>query len=161
MPYPVPNIQEMMLNLEGFQYATALDLNMGYYHVRLDPDSCKLCTIILPFGKFEYQRLPQGICNGPDIFQEKMAKLFDGIEFVRAYIDDFLVLTKSDFREHLEKLEIVLERVRDAGLKINASKSSFAKGEIEYLGFLITLEGIKPIRKKIEAIQQIAKPTLK
>ena len=72
MPYPVPNIQEMMLNLEGFQHATtALDLNMGYYHVKLDADSRKLCTIVLPFGKFEYQRLPQGICNGPDIFQER------------------------------------------------------------------------------------------
>ena len=87
-PYPIPHVQDMMLNLEGFQYATALDLNMGYYHVRLDPDSRKLCTIILPFGKFEYQRLPQGICNGPDIFQEKMAELFDGFEYVRAYIDD-------------------------------------------------------------------------
>ena len=54
MPYPVPNIQEMMLNLEGFKYATALDLNMGYYHVKLDADSRKLCTIVLPFGKFEY-----------------------------------------------------------------------------------------------------------
>jgi Reverse transcriptase (RNA-dependent DNA polymerase) len=103
MQYPIPNMQEMMLNLEGFQYATALDLNMGYYHVRLDPDSRKLCTIILPFGKFEYQRMPQGICNGPDIFQEKMAELFDGMDFIRAYIDDLLVLTKGNFNDHLEK----------------------------------------------------------
>ena len=157
-PYPIPNIQEMMLNLEGFQYATALDLNMGYYHVRLDPDSRKLCTIILPFGKFEYQRLPQGICNGPDVFQEKMSELFDGFEYVRAYIDDLLILTKDSFKDHLEKLEEVLKRVREAGLKVNAPKSFFARSELEYLGYMITREGIKPIPKKIEAIQRIAQP---
>ena len=160
-PYPIPNIQEMMLNLDGFQYATALDLNMGYYHVRLDPDSRKLCTIILPFGKFEYQRLPQGLCNGPDVFQEKMMELFDGIEYVRAYIDDLLVLTKSDYKDHLEKLRIVLQRLREAGLKVNVTKSYFARGELEYLGYWITREGIKPMPKKIEAIQKIAEPKTK
>ena len=158
MPYPVPNIQDMLLNLEGFQYATALDLNMGYYHVRLDPDSRKLCTIILPWGKYEYQRLPQGICNGPDIFQEKMAELFDGMEFVRAYIDDLLVLTKHDYADHLRRLEEVFMRLQEAGLKVNAPKSFFARGELEYLGYWITREGIKPMPKKIEAIQKIAPP---
>ena len=160
-PYPIPNIQEMMLNLDGFQYATALDLNMGYYHVRLDPDSRKLCTIILPFGKFEYQRLPQGLCNGPDVFQEKMMELFDGIEYVRAYIDDLLILTKATFEEHLEKLKVVLDRLREAGLKVNVTKSYFARGELEYLGYWITREGIKPMPKKILAIQKIAEPKTK
>ena len=158
MPYPVPNIQDMLLNLEGFQYATALDLNMGYYHVRLDPDSRKLCTIILPWGKYEHQRLPQGICNGPDIFQEKMMELFDGMEFVRAYIDDLLILTKGDYSEHLQKLEEVLMRVQEAGLKINAPKSFFARAELEYLGYFITRDGIKPMPKKIEVIQKIVAP---
>ena len=49
-PYPIPNMQDMLLNLEGFQWATSLDLNMGYYHIRLDPSSKELCTIVLPFG---------------------------------------------------------------------------------------------------------------
>ena len=54
-PYPIPHIQDMLLNLEGFQYASSLDLNMGYYHLELSPESKELCTIVLPFGKFEYQ----------------------------------------------------------------------------------------------------------
>ena len=53
-PYPIPNIQDMLLNLEGFRYATSLDLNMGYYHLELDERAKELCTIVLPFGKFEY-----------------------------------------------------------------------------------------------------------
>ena len=65
-PYPIPKIQDLLLKLEGFKFATSLDLNMGYYHIELSPASKRLCTIVLPFGKFEYQRLPMGLCNSPD-----------------------------------------------------------------------------------------------
>ena len=70
-PYPIPKIQDLLLKLEGFKYATSLDLNMGYYHIELDTRSQKLCTIVLPWGKYQYQKLPMGLCNSPDIFQEK------------------------------------------------------------------------------------------
>jgi Reverse transcriptase (RNA-dependent DNA polymerase) len=128
-PYPIPNIQDMLLNLEGFQYATSLDLNMGYYHIELCPNSKKLCTLVFPFGKYEMQRLPMGLCNSPNIFQEKMSELFDGLEFVRTYINDLLCLTKGSFEDHLEKRERVLHRLREAGLKVNSNKSFFAKTE--------------------------------
>ena len=130
------------MNLEGFKFATSLDLNMGYYHLELSARSKELCTIVLPFGKFEHQRVPMGLCNSPDIFQEKMNELFEGLDFVRACIDDLLVLTKGNFDEHLERLETVFERLLQAGLKVNARKSFFARGELEYLGYWITREGI-------------------
>ena len=60
-PFPIPKIQDLLLKLEGFQYATSLDLNMGYYHIELSPDSKRLCTIVLPWGKYEYQKLPMGL----------------------------------------------------------------------------------------------------
>ena len=101
----------MLLKMTGVQYASALDLNMGYYHIKLDPTSRRLCTIVLPWGKYEYLSLPQGLCNSPDVFQEKMSDLMDGLEFVRTYIDDLLVLTKGTFEDHLTKLEIVLQRL--------------------------------------------------
>ena len=98
---------------------------MGYYHLELTPNSKKLCTIILPWGKYEYQRLPMGLSNSPDIFQEKMAELFGDLEFLRAYIDDLLCLTKCTWEDHLTKLETIFCRIRAAGLKINAEKSFF------------------------------------
>ena len=116
-----------MLKLEGFTYGTSLDLNTGYYHIALDPNSRKLCTIILPWGKYEYQRLPMGLCNSPDIFQEKMCSLFADLEHVRAYIDDLLIISNSTYSDHLDKLDKVLHRVEKAGLKVNANKSFFAK----------------------------------
>ena len=157
-PYPIPKIQDMLLNLEGFQYATSLDLNMGFYHIELTPNSKRLCTIVLPFGKYEYQRIPMGLCNSPDIFQEKMSELMDGLEFARVYIDDLMAITKGDFDDHLAKLDLVLARIRKAGLKVNAKKSFFAKAELEYLGYWITREGIKPLANKVEAIMKIAEP---
>ena len=157
-PFPIPKIQDMLLNLEGFQWATSLDLNMGYYHIELTPASKRLCTIVLPWGKYEYQRLPMGLCNSPDIFQEKMGNLFQDLEYVRAYIDDLLVLTKGSYEEHLDSIGEVLGRLRAAGLKVNANKSFFARGELEYLGYWITREGIQPVDKKVDAITKIDAP---
>jgi len=157
-PFPIPKIQDMLQKLEGFMYATSLDLNMGYYHILLSLNSSRYCTIVLPWGKYEYLRLPMGLCNSPDIFQEKMGELFAGLEFARAYIDDLLVISTSTLADHLDKLDQVLKRLQDAGLKVNASKSFFAREELEYLGYWITQEGIKPLSKKVEAINNLAVP---
>ena len=160
-PFPIPKIQDLLLKLEGFTYATSLDLNMGYYHIELTPNSKRMCTIVLPWGKYEYQKLPMGLCNSPDIFQEKMSTLFNDLERVRAYIDDLLVLTTGTWDEHMQQLETVLTRLQKAGLKVNAKKSFFGRHELEYLGYWITRKGVMPIPKKVQAIKNIATPTNK
>ena len=160
-PYPIPHIQDLLRKLEGFMYATSLDLNMGYYHIVLTPFSRKLCTIVTPWGKYEYLRLPMGLCNSPDIFQERMHELMSGLDFVRAYIDDILVMTTSDWDDHLSKLDEVLTRLGSVGLKVNIRKSFFGRNATEYLGFWITRHGISPLPKKVEAILNIAPPTTK
>ena len=160
-PYPIPKIQDLLLKLEGFKYATSLDLNMGYYHISLCPFSKRLCTIVLPWGKYEYQKLPMGLCNSPDIFQEKMNELFNDLEYVRTYIDDLLIISNESLEDHLDKVGKVLKKLQAAGFKVNAEKSFFAKDELEYLGFKITREGIMPLPSKVEAIKNIAAPTTK
>ena len=129
-PFPLPKIQDMLLRLEGFQYATSLDLNHGYYHILLSPFSQTLCTIVLPWGKYEYTRLPMGVSSAPDIFQEEMSELMQGLNFVNAYIDDVLITSKGDWHDHLHKLEQVLQRIQAAGLKINADKSFFRPNRV-------------------------------
>jgi len=156
-PCPIPNMQDMLLNLEGFQWATSLDLNIGCCHVRLDPASKQLCTIVLPFGKCEYQAIPMGLCNSLDIFQEKMSELMDGLAFVQTYIDDLLCLTKGTFSDHLKKVELVLQRLQKAGLKVNVTKSFFMRSQLEYLGYWITHTGIKPVYyDKVNTVLKIA-----
>ena len=158
-PYPLPKMSTVLQELEGYQYATALDLNMGYYTLRLDLSTANMCTIIFPWGKYSYQRLPMGCCNAPDIFQAKMGSLFQDLEYVRAYIDDLLILSCSTFEDHLDKLGKVLQRLQDKGLRINVSKSMFATDEIEYLGYTLTRDGIKPQAEKVSVILALQPPS--
>ena len=74
-PYLLPKIRTVLQELEGVQYAPALDLNMGYYTLCLDLVPQELCTFISPWGKYSYLCLPTGVPNVPDMFQAKMGSL--------------------------------------------------------------------------------------
>ena len=151
-PYPIPKISSVLQEMEGFTYASQLDLNMGYYTIRLDGDAQKICTIILPWGKYSYLRLPMGLANAPGIFQEKMAGLTEHLDFVKAYIDDLLCITKGSFEDHLSKLRQVLTLINNAGLKVNVQKSTFGMTEVDYLGYILTQDGIKLQPEKVSTI---------
>jgi hypothetical protein len=153
-PIPIPKISMVLQEIKRFSYATALDLNMGYYTIRLDSDASKICTII-----YSYKRLPMGITGSPDIFQGKMLELMESLEYVREYLDDLLCISKLSLEDHLDKLEKVLRQLWDAGLKVNAAKSSFCALEIEYLGYVLTRDGIKPQSNKVQTRLAIKPPT--
>ena len=124
--------------MKGFQFATALDLNMAYYTIQLSPKSKDLTTIITEFGKFSYNVLPMGLCISGGIFQAKVNELLPGdIEGLYTYFDDILLTTKGLFKErHLQQLRTCFQRFRNVGLKVNASKCSFRLQEIPcYLGY--------------------------
>ena len=123
---------------------------MGFWTIPLDKHSQELCTIILPWGKYCYLRLPMGLACSPDIYQEKMSSL--------VYQDDILVMTNGTFQDHCQALRQVLDHLAANNLQVNAAKSSFCKPETEYLGFILTPEGIKPQQSKIDAILKIAPP---
>jgi hypothetical protein len=99
-----------------------------------------------------------GIADSPDIFQAKMLELMESLEYVRAHIDDLLCISKRSFEDQLEKLEEVLKQLCDAGLKVNAEKSTFCALEIEYLGYILTRYGIKSQSNKVQAILAIEPP---
>jgi len=80
--WPIPRISDALQELEGFTFATSIDLHMGYWTICLDPDAQKICTIILPWGKYSYMRLPMGVAGSPDIFQEKMSDLMQALIYV-------------------------------------------------------------------------------
>ncbi len=90
-----------------------------------------------------------GIAGSTDIFQEKMLELMESIEFVKAYLDDLPCISKLSLEDHLDKLEVVLWQLCDTGLKVHAAKLTFCALEIEYLGFVLTRDGIKPQSNKV------------
>lgn len=155
----IPRIEDLLQRLQGFKYATAIDLSMGYYHIPLDEESQKLCTTILPWGKYRYKRLPMGIKNSPDIFQSIMSDLLGDLDFAMTYIDDILITSNGSFEDHMEKLSLVLLRLQRVGFRANVRKCFFAKPELEYLGYWITRKGMQPQPKKVEAIMRIKEPT--
>ena len=116
--------------MEGFQFATALDLNMGYYTIQLSPKSKDLMTIVTEFGKFRYNVLPMGLCISGDNSQAKVNELLGDIKGLYAYIDDILLTTKGLFDKHLQQLRTCFQRFRNVSLKVNAGKCSFGLKEI-------------------------------
>ncbi len=108
-PFPIPKISMVLQEIEGFlSFATALDLNMGYYTIRLDPDASKICIIIFPWGKYSYKRLPMGITGSPDIFQGKVSELIESLVHVS---DDLFCISKLSLEEE------VLRQLCNAGQK--------------------------------------------
>jgi hypothetical protein len=136
----------------------SLDRNMGHCHVKLNPDAQKHCTIVAQWGCLSYLRVPMGVSSSADIFQEQMTELMRGLNFVCCYIDDVLMVSKNSFLDHLFKLDEVLHRVRQAGLKINAKKSFFARSELDHLECWITRKGIQPMLKKVDVMMRLEEP---
>ena len=95
---------------------------MGYYHICIIKEAINLCTIILPWEKYKYKRLPMGVCNSQEILQAKMNIIFHGFEFIISYIDDPLIITKGNWSNHLNKLELVPQNLKDTKIKCNIGK---------------------------------------
>ena len=119
----------------------SIDLNMGYYHILLIKNASNICAIILLWGKYCYKNLPMRVTNSQYIFQPKMNDLFHGFKFIRAYI--------YECTYHLKKIKLTIHKLKEKGLKLNIQKSFFVQIEIEYLGFEVTRDGVKPIYRKI------------
>ena len=154
----MPKIQHLLQKLTNFTYATAIDLSMGYYHIPLDKESQELCTTVLPWGKHRYKVLPMRIKNSVDIFQGIMMKILGDLDFVSAYLDDILIVSDGTHEDHLKKVKIVLQRLQTANFRANVKKCFWSENHLEYLGYIITKNGLQPQPKKVEAIQRLAPP---
>ncbi len=100
-----------------------------------------------------------GFGGSANIFQSQTMDMMASLKFAQAYIDNLLIITRGILDKHLQRMETVLTRLRDAGLKVNAAKSSFCAHEIEYLGYILTREGIKLQPKKVQAILPLNPPS--
>ena len=96
---------------------------MGYYHIQLSKNKSNLCKIIPPWVKYQYKRLPMRITNSPDIPQHKINDLFNGFEFIRAYIDNLFIITRGDWSDHLQQIGLTLNKMKEKGLKCNIKNS--------------------------------------
>ena len=108
----MPKINEILFKSEGFQYAKSLDLNMGYYHIGISKNASNLCMITLPWGGYCYKRLPMVVANSPYIFQQNMNDLSQWIRIYPCYIDDMLVISKINWTDQVQKLELAINGLK-------------------------------------------------
>ena len=156
-PYPIPRIQDIMNKRGKYTHFTKIDLSMQYYCFELDDASKKLCTIVTPYGCYEYQRLPMGVKVSPDVAQQLMEDILQDTDCT-VYIDDIGIWTNGSFDVHMKTIDKILDRLNQNGLKCNPLKCDWAVQETDFLGYWMTPTAVKPWRKKIEAILHMDRP---
>ena len=155
--YPLPRVEDLFAALGNGKSFTKLDLAHAYQQIKLDEASRDLTVINTHKGLYRYNRLPFGVSSAPAIFQRIMEGILQGIPNVAVYIDDILVTGKTD-EEHLDTLDRVLTRLQEKGLRLKKRKCEFMRPSVEYLGHIISAEGLRPTQEKVRAINDAPAP---
>ena len=134
-----------------------LDAASGFFQIPLKEESRDYTTFLTPFGRYRFKRLPMGIDVAPEIYQRKMCELLAGIDDVLVYMDDVRVYGRSK-AEHDNTLREVLNRVRNAGLKLDKEKCHFNQTKLKFLGHIIMDNGIEISSNKIDSILKLKTP---
>lgn len=157
--WPLPLIDDLLDQLGKASYFTSLDLKSGYWQVQIQEQDKEKTTFVCHRGLFEFNVMPFGLCNAPQVFSDLMSVVLQGLDsFVLAYLDDILIFSKS-IEEHERHLRTVFDRLRQHGLKLKAKKCSFMKEQTQYLGFIIDKRGVRPDPDKVAAIRSLPSPT--
>lgn len=158
--YPLPRIDDLLDKLSGMKYFTSLDLAQAYHQVRLHPDDVPKTAFCTPDGLFEFKVLCFGLTNAPATFQRVINEVFgpDLGKFILAYLDDLLVFSKTR-EEHLTHLRIVLSKLREHKLYCNVKKCQFLAQSVQFLGHVVSADGIKPSPAKTDAVTKWQSPT--
>ena len=157
--WPIPRIDTLLDQLQGATIFSAIDLQQGYYQLRIDKADCAKTAFVTPLGLYELKVLPFGLANAPAVFQQTMHHLFHKQmgKTVLVYLDDILVFSKTP-AEHLQHLREVLEILRQQKFYCRLHKCQFNQTEISYLGHLVSEEGIRPDPEGIEKVKNWPTP---
>lgn len=158
--YPIPDPSTVLANLGSNKYFTTIDLASGFHQVPMSEKDIEKTAFSINNGKYEFVRMPFGLKNAPSIFQRVMDDtLREHIgKICHVYIDDIIIFGKT-IEENLLNLKTVLQTLRAANFKIQPDKSEFLKQSVEFLGFIVSKDGLKPNEKKVEAIKKFPEPT--
>ncbi|CAK9829637.1 Retrovirus-related Pol polyprotein from transposon 17.6 [Anthophora retusa] len=157
--YPLPDIDDILSQLGNAKFLSVLDLSSGFHQIPMDENSKKYTSFSTPQGHYHYNRMPFGLKNAPATFQRMMDTALRGLINKHCFVclDDIIIFGQS-IEEHNRNLAIVLQRLKELGLKLQPDKCEFLKPELEYLGHVITAEGVKPNPKKLEAVKNFKLP---
>ena len=162
--FPLPRINDLLDQLGKSKYFSTLDLKSGYWQIKVNADSQEKTAFVTHKGLYEFRVMPFGVTNAPAVFQRLMQRVLAGLqaenvtEFVSVYLDDVIVFSET-FTDHIKHLEAVFDRLKKAGLMLNPKKCRIVCNEVEYLGHVVTPQGLKPNNRNLDAVKKFSPPT--
>ncbi len=161
--YPIPEISEVISNLGESKFFSVLDLKSGFHQIPLKESDIEKTAFSIKGGKYEFTRLPFGLKNAPSIFQRALDDILREhiAKYCYVYIDDIIIFSRTE-DEHLNHIKKVFATLEEANIKVQLDKCKFFKKEVEFLGYIISPNGIKTNPAKVETIANFPQPaTLK
>ena len=155
--FPLPNIRHFVSDMKGAKVFSKIDLVKAFHHIPLDEESSRKATITTPWGAWRYLRLPFGLKNSAQSFQRLMAHITRGMKNIFVYLDDVLIFN-DNMDEHLKTIDELFNRLNDNGLTLSLKKCVFGKETLDFVGYSVNKNGIKPLPKKLEAIAAFPQP---
>ena len=160
--FPLPLMEQCLDTLSGMKYFSTLDLASGYWQILIHPDDRHKTAFITKYGLYEYHRMSFGLCNAPATFQRIMNHVLHGMTWkeVLAYLDDVIVLGRT-MEESITNLVKVFQRMKSNNLKLKPRKCHLFKTEVEFLGRLVSGEGLQIPKDKLDVICSWPRPNCK
>ena len=151
--YPLPRDQDIFDQLQGAKYFSSLDALWGYWQIRIADDSIHKTAVRTPLGSYEFLVMPFGLTNAPATFQRFMEQVLREhiAKFCMVYIDDIIIYSKTE-EEHAVHLRLIFEALKKHDVRIKLQKCHFYRTRIEFLGHIISRNGIEPAKEKLTAV---------
>ena len=152
--HPLPQICETLDSLVGAAYFSTFDLTSGFWQVPMAEESKQFTAFTLgSMGLFECDRMPFGLCNAPVTFQMLMQNCLGklNLTYCLIYLDGIIVYSKTP-EEHLQRMRVVFDRLREYGLKLMPTKCDLFRTELIYLAHHVSKDGVKPSKKNVASI---------
>lgn len=157
--FPIPNIESILGKLGRAQYFSTIDLAKGFHQILVQEQDREKTAFSTPHGHYEFNRMPFGLKNAPATFQRLInTVLKEEINRICVvYLDDVLIFSTS-FSEHVGHIHTIFKKLSEANLKIQINKCNFFSKETQFLGHVLTPEGVRPNPTKVNSILQIKIP---
>ncbi|GBM79530.1 Transposon Ty3-G Gag-Pol polyprotein [Araneus ventricosus] len=156
--YLIPRVLDFTSELHGTKIFSHIDLVKAFHQILIAPEDVHKTAICTPFGLFESTRMQFGFCNASSTFQRFIDEVTRGLHGVYAFIDDILIASQT-YEEHIQHLRVLFSRLDHYGLTIKSFKCTFGVPILEFLGFIVSKDGISPIPDRVSAIQDFPRPT--
>ncbi|GFW26883.1 retrovirus-related Pol polyprotein from transposon 17.6 [Trichonephila clavipes] len=158
--YPLPRIDDTLDTLDGNTWFSTLDLKSGYWQVELHPVDKEKAAFTTGQGLWQFKVMPFGLCNAPAIFKRLMETVLGELSYEASlvYLDDIIIVGRS-FKEHLKNIGCVLQKLKEANLKLSPSKCHLFWHEVTYLGHIISSKGVRTDPDKILVVKDWNCPT--